>query len=1499
MSLDHRHDDLLNAIEDCELLSLKWGDVDGSLSWDEAEAIGERFLPGEGAAAVEALIEAQLLHTFSVPGSEERIRSRFAEFVRLLARSRQTFLGESWEGAPPLIADFRIDLRRRRYPRRDQTRDAAAAQVGTLSPVQEAVWRAVAPDRLAEFQVRATKGLLAPATQDRATIVTAGTGSGKTLAFYLPAFMQLVELATPEPWVKAIAIYPRNELLKDQLSDAYGNLLRSTPALRAAGRALRIGTFFGDTPRGAGRELPASWRPTNRGWVCPFLRCPCGAEMVWLRSDRDARREQLTCASCGESSGDALVLTRDAAQNRPPDILFTTTEMLNRSLSDVRRRALFGIRRPAARRPRLLLLDEAHTYVGTAGAQAALTLRRWRHAAGGPITWVGLSATLQEAPRFFADLTGVDASRITEVTPSPADMIEEGREYQLVLRGDPASRASLLSASIQAAMLIGRTLDPVGGVSEGRFGRRTFVFTDDLDVTHRLFDDLRDAEGYDRFGREDPNRLPLAVMRGESPYPSPESDRERHLRDAYGQRWRLPERIRKTLSARLRVGRTTSRDPGVDARADVIVATSALEVGFNDPTVGAVLQHKAPRNFASFLQRRGRAGRDRRMRPLTVTVLSDYGRDRSLFQSFEHLFDPLLPPQTLPAGNQYLLRMQAGFALLDWIADRPVEGGAVGGSAWRTAAQPFDPQFDRKEWADHVLRTVQKVVQGDPEQLASLKRHLCASLQIDDALCDRVLWEPPRSLLLEVVPTLLRRLFRNWELAWPRPPRTLDTTFRDHPLPDFVPRTLFSDLNLPEVEIGLPPATKNDGPTQETLPIQQTLAQRAPGRVTRRFGEVYGGLAHWFPLPQNVRTIDLPVDQYADKAEYVGLFTGFAGEEPVERPVYRPWHVSVHKALSSEVKPTSNSRMEWASGFEGNGEPFELTPPPRTAWRGLVGSVRFYLHRFRASVTIRRFAIGARAELRRPNGDQFVDVHFTGPDGKPAAVGYEFETDGLALELALPDSTELAGKSLDASVERGVRAAFFRRLVHADSTLPTEINSFQRAWLRQIFFLATARRALEKGESLVEAATALDRQRDTSVHETVMDRLLGLQRRALAVASSTGDDDDDAPSRPAGRRDRLERLRDELRAHLGEPLVRQRLGAAMQTAFGRGPERAAFLRRTLEATLADALLSAVTDAAPRHAAAEAMVVDVEPPMGEATRSTLWLTETTVGGAGILESIADVFALEPRRLFRALEAALEPSDLEIASGALSMACRATAEPAVAAAMDAVRKELGHERREAARRALLDLLESRGIETGRAFVVSLNARLLAPGLRPEHDHVVRCLLALWDRVEAALGIDVEPRELAVLALDDDAVRTAADAAGLFRAATTDGERVAVLGTLLWPRTNVLRRESLVSYNPFRSWAGADPALTRALLLDGGDPPIELERPDWCSAAVARLIEAATVRVEAPLIRLELFRTALLVLPTTAVSVDHLKLYPTLERVARDEQRLIATFVLEERV
>ncbi len=223
-----------------------------------------------------------------------------------------------------------------------------------------------------------------------------------------------------------------------------------------------------------------------------------------------------------------------------------------------------------------------------------------------------------------------------------------------------------------------------------------FLFTDDLDVTNRLYNNLQDAEGLDSWGRPQPGGTVLASLRSAS-------QPDNNLRHLLGQSWQLCEDIGHPfgLAQPLRISRTSSQDSGVEQGSDVVVATAALEVGYNDPLVGGVMQHKAPRDWAAFLQRKGRAGRPRLMRPWTAVVLSDYGRDRLAYQAYDQLFDPQLPLRLLPVGNRYVLRMQATFALMDWVA-RELPPDLPVGSIWTDFSSPAE---GTAWWAENMPPT--------------------------------------------------------------------------------------------------------------------------------------------------------------------------------------------------------------------------------------------------------------------------------------------------------------------------------------------------------------------------------------------------------------------------------------------------------------------------------------------------------------------------------------------------------------------------------------------------------------------------------------------------------------------------------------------------------------------------------------------------------------------------------------------------------------------------
>ena len=421
--------------------------------------------------------------------------------------------------------------------------------------------------------------------------------------------------------------------------------------------------LLGDTPFRHYFDVPRParhyhWQQRGNGAVIPYLKSPLDgrSDLIWRDDDRKVNNTSLYREGAAQPDvpSGVLALTREELAESPPDVLFLSLEMLNREMCSPQWEQTFGMRRGSNRSPRLLLLDEVHAYEGLQGAQVAWVLRRWRHWARVKLLHVvGLSATLRDAPQHLARVAGLSPSQVQEFRPTPGldgvgEMEAEGAEYSLAVKGDPAAGASLLGSSIQAGMLLARlmtprTQGPSGAGVEIRpekfFGKKVFGFSDNLDSVNRWFSDMSDAESRTW-------RHPLLASLRQLPPGTPDPLRRRRIQE--GQIWELPRLIGHDLNQPLTVTRCSSQDPGADANSDLIIATSSLEVGFDDPDVGIILHHKRPTSMSSFIQRKGRAGRTRGARPWTVVVLSDYGADRWAFHSAEQLFQPEVDALVLP-----------------------------------------------------------------------------------------------------------------------------------------------------------------------------------------------------------------------------------------------------------------------------------------------------------------------------------------------------------------------------------------------------------------------------------------------------------------------------------------------------------------------------------------------------------------------------------------------------------------------------------------------------------------------------------------------------------------------------------------------------------------------------------------------------------------------------------------------------------------------------------
>ena len=285
--------------------------------------------------------------------------------------------------------------------------------------VAASVSAADAPDELAGF---VSAGLIPPGRElyrhqeaalelgqsaGRNLVITAGTGSGKTESFLLPLFSRLV--AESRSWagagkssgawwknddtpftsqregerghsaaVRAIILYPMNALVDDQL-------VRLRKALDS--------------------DEARAWLDANRnGHRFYFGRYTGATPVTGSRSDKRAVANLRTFLRETEKRGNAaqtvggeasyFVPRLDGAEMRsrwdmadaPPDILISNYSMLNVLMLRDRDRQFFDQTRDwldADKANRFtLVVDELHTYRGTAGTEVALMIRNLKHRLG-------------------------------------------------------------------------------------------------------------------------------------------------------------------------------------------------------------------------------------------------------------------------------------------------------------------------------------------------------------------------------------------------------------------------------------------------------------------------------------------------------------------------------------------------------------------------------------------------------------------------------------------------------------------------------------------------------------------------------------------------------------------------------------------------------------------------------------------------------------------------------------------------------------------------------------------------------------------------------------------------------------------------------------------------------------------------------------------------------------------------------------------------------------
>jgi len=1081
--------------------------------------------------------------------------------------------------------------------------------------------------------------------------------------------------------------------------------------------------------------------------------------------------------------------------------------------------------------------------------------------------WVGLSATLSDAERFFGRLIGLSPDFVREVAPLSEDLEERGHEYQLLLRGDPTSQTALLSTSIQSLMLLLRLLDPLGtDVSHGAFGSKVFAFCDNLDLINRLYRQLLDAEGRDPVGKPDLKRQgSLARLRSEVHYPRSALIEDWPDRDRNGQQWWIVDRLRESPVPAM-IGRTSSQDTGVTAEAEIIVATASLEVGFDDPTVGAVFQHKAPRDLAQFVQRRGRAGRSQSMRPWTVVVLSDYGRDRITYQSYERLFDPTLPPKSLPLANRSVQRMQATFAVMDWAGEQLRRARVSRGSVRDDLSRPQIGQGRSRQEA--VAKLLAEVLE-DKNRRTELSTYLQRSLRLSSVDVDILLWEGPRSLLFEALPTAVRRLESNWHVV--RDGTAVaggDRQRSDHPLPEFLPANLFSDLCLPEIEIVPPEDYDRAAETEE--PVFLVLGQLAPGNVTLRYA-VWKTKGLWIDPRTDGGKLDIS-GTFLQNGETIAQVTNSHGHVV---DVVRPFAVRP-VVPDRDVQTTSRGRFVWQARMTPSHEAIEADIPVASPWSEIVSRACFYLQAARGGIHLLRYTFGGVADIgHRRSGPSRVRYELArGHDA--VAIGVELDVDALLVRIRPPSCVGDFSLERDSRRLRQLRRDYFLWLVEEELGDADGLNPFLATWLGELTLAAAAFEFTMTGRLASPSSWARQEWRD---------RLL--EAFDSAFQDLHGAESGGMPSIA---------LRDAIAGAMEIELVCELLAPLYECSM-----------RPLDEAWYPWLRSrfAMTAAAAIHAAIQSLLTDFDADSDIAIDLVdhdecvdIWISDTSVGGGGLVEAVYAAYAEDPRRFWTLALGALEPQETEQAAEDLPRVVLSLANGDLGERAEAYRRAAGGELALRSWQDLIRAISQLGIQPSHALTVALATRVMRPGSSNDSDRALNGALDVWDAIERDIGFALNQRTAAALLSGNAAV-----IADLRRAAPsgidhfTDAWEFNVLLGLLWAPAEEIRA---YAFQPPMPFSERPPLSERTLLLDSlaeTVSAVDVTGASWRLSVDSSIAKTGRCVVCAPTGRETHLRDALVQLMIDPIEAGSLHLHPRVVGLRRGASMVETTLELME--
>jgi Lhr-like helicase len=269
-------------------------------------------------------------------------------------------------------------------------------------------------------------------------IITTGTGSGKTEAFLIPLLADVIEESLArkqngkESALRSIIFYPLNALAEDQMT----RLRRSLTSEEVVKwyeenkilNRITFGRYIGRTPKD---KRDSKFREIMYRW--DMVR-----QIIDKAPDENRKKKLQTLLysspCCGKNSPE--IIDRESMQKAPPDILITNYSMLNIMLMRQAEKQIFDKTREwlASDKKNIftLVIDELHTYRGTAGTEVAYIIKvlfnRLGLSPSSPqVRFLASSASMiisDESKKYISDFFGTDNIRFSELFTFITDIPE-------------------------------------------------------------------------------------------------------------------------------------------------------------------------------------------------------------------------------------------------------------------------------------------------------------------------------------------------------------------------------------------------------------------------------------------------------------------------------------------------------------------------------------------------------------------------------------------------------------------------------------------------------------------------------------------------------------------------------------------------------------------------------------------------------------------------------------------------------------------------------------------------------------------------------------------------------------------------------------------------------------------------------------------------------------------------------------------------------------------